>query len=77
MYEAVAAAIFRSCGMLRGGESGLRKIDECLAAGAGVIVWTAHLGNWEFASRLLEMHGRTVHSRGWWRTTRRSSCCAT
>jgi predicted LPLAT superfamily acyltransferase len=48
-------------GMLRGGESGLRKIDECLAAGRGVIVWTAHLGNWEFASRLLEMHGRTVH----------------
>lgn len=48
-------------GMLRGGASGLRQIDECLAAGAGVIVWTAHLGNWEFASRLLEMHGRTVY----------------
>jgi KDO2-lipid IV(A) lauroyltransferase len=48
-------------GMLRGGESGLRKIDECLAAGRGVIVWTAHLGNWEFASRLLEIHGRPVH----------------
>jgi Kdo2-lipid IVA lauroyltransferase/acyltransferase len=48
-------------GMLRGGGGGLRKIDECLAAGTGVIVWTAHLGNWEFASRLLEMHGRTVH----------------
>jgi len=48
-------------GMLRGGGAGLRKIDECLAAGCGVIVWTAHLGNWEFASRLLEMHGRTVH----------------
>jgi KDO2-lipid IV(A) lauroyltransferase len=48
-------------GMLRAGESGLRKIDECLAKGCGVIVWTAHLGNWEFASRLLEMHGRTVH----------------
>jgi KDO2-lipid IV(A) lauroyltransferase len=48
-------------GMLREGESELRKIDECLAAGSGVIVWTAHMGNWEFASRLLEMHGRTVH----------------
>jgi KDO2-lipid IV(A) lauroyltransferase len=48
-------------GMLRGGESGMRRIDECLAAGRGVIVWTAHLGNWEFASRLLEMHGRTVN----------------
>jgi KDO2-lipid IV(A) lauroyltransferase len=23
-------------------------------------VWTAHVGNWEFASRLLEMHGRQV-----------------
>lgn len=34
------------------------KIDQCLAAGNGLIVWTAHLGNWEFASRLLAMHGR-------------------
>ena len=33
-------------------------IDQCLAAGKGLIVWTAHLGNWEFASRLLAMHGQ-------------------
>jgi hypothetical protein len=26
-----------------------------------LIVWTAHLGNPEFASRLLEMHGRPVN----------------
>lgn len=34
------------------------RIEQCLAAGNGLIVWTAHLGNWEFASRLLAMHGR-------------------
>ena len=34
------------------------KIEECLAAGNGLIVWTAHVGNWEFASRLLSMYGR-------------------
>lgn len=33
-------------------------IKQCLAAGNGLIVWTAHLGNWEFASRLLAMYGR-------------------
>ena len=37
------------------------QIDRCLAHGKGLIVWTAHLGNWEFASRLLEMHGRRVN----------------
>ena len=36
-------------------------IDSCLAEGNGLIVWTAHLGNWEFASRLLELHGRPVN----------------
>jgi KDO2-lipid IV(A) lauroyltransferase len=40
---------------------GADKIDACLAAGNGLIVWTAHLGNSEFASRLLEMHGRPVN----------------
>src|ERR1019366_9177669 len=40
---------------------GAAKIDACLAAGNGLIVWTAHLGNSEFASRLLEMHGRPVN----------------
>jgi predicted LPLAT superfamily acyltransferase len=38
--------------------SGGVKISECLAAGNGLIVWTAHVGNWEFASRLLAMYGR-------------------
>jgi lauroyl/myristoyl acyltransferase len=33
------------------------KIEQCLASGNGLIVWTAHLGNWEFASRLLSMYG--------------------
>ena len=47
--------------MLVDPERGAAKIDECLAAGNGLIVWTAHVGNWEFASRLLEMHGRPVH----------------
>jgi lauroyl/myristoyl acyltransferase len=45
-------------GMLVDSESGVAKIDQCLAAGNGLIVWTAHVGNWEFASRLLAMHGR-------------------
>jgi KDO2-lipid IV(A) lauroyltransferase len=40
---------------------GAAQIDQCLAAGNGLIVWTAHLGNSEFASRLLEMHGRPVN----------------
>ena len=48
-------------GMLVDPERGGTKIDQCLAAGNGLIVWTAHVGNWEFASRLLEMHGRPVN----------------
>jgi len=48
-------------GMLVDQERGAAKIEQCLAAGNGLIVWTAHLGNWEFASRLLEMHGRPVN----------------
>jgi predicted LPLAT superfamily acyltransferase len=47
--------------MLVDPERGAAKIDQCLAAGRGLIVWTAHVGNWEFASRLLEMHGRPVN----------------
>jgi lauroyl/myristoyl acyltransferase len=47
--------------MLVDPERGAAKIDQCLAAGHGLIVWTAHVGNWEFASRLLEMHGRPVN----------------
>jgi KDO2-lipid IV(A) lauroyltransferase len=47
--------------MLVDADRGAQKIDECLAAGNGLIVWTAHMGNPEFASRLLEMHGRPVN----------------
>jgi lauroyl/myristoyl acyltransferase len=47
--------------MLANAERGADKIEQCLAQGNGLIVWTAHLGNFEFASRLLEMHGRTVN----------------
>ncbi len=47
--------------MLPGGERGAATIDRCLAGGKGVIVWTAHLGNPEFAARLLEMHGCQVN----------------
>jgi len=47
--------------MLVDPERGGAKIDQCLAAGNGLILWTAHVGNWEFASRLLEMHGRPVN----------------
>lgn len=43
--------------MLVDADDGGAKIDQCLAAGNGLIVWTAHVGNWEFASRLLAMHG--------------------
>ena len=45
-------------GMLVDSESGVVKIAQCLAAGNGLIVWTAHVGNWEFASRLLSMYSR-------------------
>jgi KDO2-lipid IV(A) lauroyltransferase len=44
-------------GMLVDSEGGGAKIEQCLAAGNGLIVWTAHLGNWEFASRLLAIYG--------------------
>lgn len=48
-------------GMLVDPDRGAAKIERCLAQGNGLIVWTAHVGNWEFASRLLEMHGRQVN----------------
>jgi predicted LPLAT superfamily acyltransferase len=44
--------------MLVNPDAGGAKIDQCLAAGNGLIMWTAHVGNWEFASRLLAMYGR-------------------
>jgi KDO2-lipid IV(A) lauroyltransferase len=42
-------------------EHGADEIDRWLRQGNGLILWTAHLGNWEFASRLLELHGRRVN----------------
>jgi Kdo2-lipid IVA lauroyltransferase/acyltransferase len=48
-------------GMLTHAYDGRKTIDGCLLEGNGLIVWTAHLGNWEFASRLLELHGRPVN----------------
>jgi lauroyl/myristoyl acyltransferase len=47
-------------GMLSDPDRGADVIDRCLAQGRGVVVWTAHVANWEFASRLLELHGRRV-----------------
>jgi KDO2-lipid IV(A) lauroyltransferase len=47
--------------MLTRAEYGGTMLDAALARGHGVILWTAHLGNWEFASRLLETHGRTIY----------------
>jgi Kdo2-lipid IVA lauroyltransferase/acyltransferase len=44
--------------MLVDSEGSGDKIIRCLAAGNGLIVWTAHLGNWEFASRLLAIYAR-------------------
>jgi KDO2-lipid IV(A) lauroyltransferase len=42
---------------------GEHHLDAALAAGRGVVLLTAHLGNWEFAGRLLESRGggRTAH----------------
>ncbi len=42
-------------------ERNAASIRKYLAAGNGLIVWTAHLGNPEFASRLLEMFDRPVN----------------
>lgn len=47
--------------MLSEADRGAPLIDACLSRGAGLVVWTAHVGNWEFASRLLELHGRPVN----------------
>jgi len=44
--------------MLVDSDGSSARIKQCLAAGNGLIVWTAHVGNWEFASRLLSMYGR-------------------
>jgi KDO2-lipid IV(A) lauroyltransferase len=47
--------------MLSDPERGASTIDACLAGGRGLVVWTAHVANTEFASRLLELHGRPVN----------------
>jgi predicted LPLAT superfamily acyltransferase len=47
--------------MLSEQERGAATIDACLAGGGGLVVWTAHVANTEFASRLLELHGRPVN----------------
>ncbi len=47
--------------MLSDPERGAATIDECLSEGHGLVVWTAHVANTEFASRLLELHGRRVN----------------
>ncbi|MEW6366659.1 MAG: lysophospholipid acyltransferase family protein [Acidobacteriota bacterium] len=47
--------------MLADPERGAGTIDGCLAEGNGLIVWTAHIGNYEYGSRLLELHGRRVY----------------
>ena len=57
--------------MLAAPDPGAEFIDRCLGEGNGVIVWTAHLGNWEFASRLLGTHGRRVNVAGVVEGTRR------
>lgn len=42
--------------------TGEEHLDAALAAGRGVVLVTAHLGNWEFAGRLLsDRGGRTAH----------------
>ena len=41
---------------------GEHHLDAALTAGRGVVLLTAHLGNWEFAGRLLSSRGRrTAH----------------
>ncbi len=47
--------------MLSDLERGAATIDGCLSEGHGLVVWTAHVANTEFASRLLELHGRRVN----------------
>jgi KDO2-lipid IV(A) lauroyltransferase len=43
-------------------DEGENHLDTALAAGRGVVLLTAHLGNWEFAGRLLSSRGRrTAH----------------
>lgn len=44
------------------GAAGEHHLDAAITAGRGVVLLTAHLGNWEFAGRLLSSRsGRTAH----------------
>ena len=40
---------------------GAAHLQSALASGHGIVVVTAHLGNWDLAGRLLSTHGKTVH----------------
>lgn len=40
---------------------GAAHLHSVLASGRGIVVVTAHLGNWDLAGRLLSAHGKTVH----------------
>jgi len=41
---------------------GLEYLDQALAEGNGVIIYTAHLGNWELLGAVLALKGYQVHS---------------
>jgi len=47
--------------MVSGADGAAQKIQDCLKEKKGLIIWTAHMGNWEFASRLLETQGTKVY----------------
>jgi KDO2-lipid IV(A) lauroyltransferase len=47
--------------MVSGIEDAAHRMQDCLNEERGLIIWTAHMGNWEFASRLLETEGRKVY----------------
>lgn len=47
--------------MVSGTNGAENKMLDCLKENKGLIIWTAHMGNWEFASRLLETQGRKIY----------------
>jgi len=47
--------------MVSGTNDAQQQIMDCLKENRGLIIWTAHMGNWEFASRLLETQGRKIY----------------